>query len=133
MLDIPMPIIIYLLNLIIEQHSLAYLLVNKDGYLSQWGGKLTLYGVFALHKEEKAEKQIFFLEGLLPLDDEPILIPRIKTEYGICADVHLFPSKDGDWVLFLDASLEELHLEFIQQHLNESTLIQEQVAKTLNQ
>ncbi|MDJ0617747.1 MAG: hypothetical protein QNJ63_13570 [Calothrix sp. MO_192.B10] len=133
MLDVPTPIINYLLNLMIEKHSLAYLLVNKDGCLSQWGGKLAAYGIEQLQEGEKVEKQVFFLEGMLPLNDDPIFIPRMKTEYGICADIHIFPSKDGDWVLFLDATLEEMQLCMIQQSINESILMQDKVTKIFNQ
>jgi hypothetical protein len=117
----------------VETRSLAYLLVNKDGCLSAWGGKLAAYGVQNLQKDESVGQQVFFLEGLLPLDDFPLFLPRIKTEYGICADVHLFPSEEGDWVLLLDATLEEMQLSLIQQQTNNSILIQEKLAKILNQ
>ena len=70
---------------------------------------------------------------MLPLDDNPIFIPRIKTENGICADVHLFPSKDGDWILFLDSTTEEIQVSLIQQKLNELVLQKEQIAKIFNQ
>lgn len=133
MLDVPIPIMIHLMHLIVEKLSLGYLLVNKDGYLLQWGGRLAAYGIDKLQEGEKVEKQIFFLEGILPLDDEPIFIPRMKTEYGICADVYIFPSEDGDWVLFLDATLEEIQLSMIQQKINESLLMKEKINKMLNQ
>ena len=38
MLDIPEPIILYLLNLIIEQRSPAYLLVDQSGFILEYGG-----------------------------------------------------------------------------------------------
>ncbi|NWF58373.1 MAG: hypothetical protein HXY43_03410 [Fischerella sp.] len=133
MRNFPNSIINYTMNLMVETRSLAYLLVNKDGCLSAWGGKLAAYGVQNLQKDESVGQQVFFLEGLLPLDDFPLFLPRIKTEYGICADVHLFPSEEGDWVLLLDATLEEMHLSLIQQQTNNSILIQEKLAKILNQ
>lgn len=70
---------------------------------------------------------------MLPLNDDPIVILRMKTEYGICADVHIFSSKDGDWVLFLDATLAEMQLSVIQQSINESILMQDKVTKIFNQ
>lgn len=133
MRNFPNSIINYTMNLMVETRSLAYLLVNKDGCLSAWGGKLAAYGVQNLQKDESVGQQVFFLEGLLPLDDFPLFLPRIKTEYGICADVHLFPSEEGDWVLLLDATLEEMQLSLIQQQTNNSILIQEKLAKILNQ
>ncbi|WP_026733701.1 hypothetical protein [Fischerella sp. PCC 9605] len=130
--NFPNSIINYTMNLMVETRSLAYLLVNKDGCLSAWGGKLAAYGVQNLQKDENVGQQVFFLEGLLPLDDFPLFLPRIKTEYGICADVHLFPSEEGDWVLLLDATLEEMQLSLIQQQTNNSILIQEKLARILN-
>ena len=133
MLDIPEPIILYLLNLIIEQRSPAYLLVDQSGYILEYGGKLTAYGVEEIKPGDKVEQQIFFLEGMLPLDGSPIFIPHIKTEHGICADIHLFPSKDGDWILLLDSTVEEIQLSLIQQRLNEFVLNKEQLYKIFNQ
>lgn len=118
MLDVPTPIIAYILTMMIETRSLAYLLVKKDGCLLAWGGKLTVYGVNNLRKGENIGQQVFFLEGLLPLDDVPLFLPRMKTEYGICADVHIFPAEEGDWVLLLDATLAEMQLSLIQQQAN---------------
>ncbi len=133
MLDMPNPIIAYLVTLMLENRSLAYLLVKKDGCLSAWGGKLADYGVTNLEKGLNIGQQIFFLEGLLPLDDFPLVLPRLKTEDGICADVHLFPSEEGDWILLLDATLDEMQLSLIQQQANDSILLQEKLTRILNQ
>ncbi len=133
MLDFPTPILAYLLNFIAGERSLAYLLVKKDGCLSAWGGKLAKYGVTDLQQGVNIKEQVFFLEGLLPLQDYPVFLPLIKTEYGICADVHLFPSEEGDWVLLLDASWDEKHCSFIQQQANELRLLQEKLTKIIKQ
>ena len=133
MLDVPTPVIAYLLNFILEERSFAYLLVNKDGCLSAWGGKLAIYGVTNLKAGENITEQVFFLEGILPLDDSPLFLPRMKTEYGVCADVHLFPSEEGDWVILLDATWDEKHCALIQQQANEFSLLQEKFMKNLNQ
>jgi hypothetical protein len=133
MLNIPTPIIAYLIALMLENRSLAYLLVTKDGSLSAWGGKLADYGVTNLEKGLNIGQQIFFLEGLLPLDEFPLFLPRLKTEEGICADVHVFPSEEGDWVLLLDATLDEMQLSLLQQQANDSVLLQEKLTRILNQ
>jgi hypothetical protein len=133
MLDVPIPVVAYILTMIVETRSLAYLLVKKDGCLSAWGGKLAVYGVNNLRKGENIGQQVFFLEGLLPLDDVPLFLPRMKTEYGICADVHIFPAEEGDWVLLLDATLDEMQLSLIQQQANNSVLSHEKLIRILNQ
>lgn len=133
MQNVPAAVAAYVLTLMLEQLSLAYLLVSKDGYLLAWGGKLAAYGVTNLQKGTNVGEQIFFLEGLLPLDDFPLFLPRMKTEYGICADVHIFPTEEGDWVLLLDATKDETQLSVIQQQVNDSSLSQEKLLKIFNQ
>ena len=123
-MDIPLPITKYLMNFMRESRSLAYLFVGKDGCLSSWGGKLTVYGVANLQQGEDASQQIFFLEGLLPLDDFPLFLPCVKTNRGICADIHLFPEEEGDWVLLLDATWDEMQIFKVQQEVNYSHLMQ---------
>lgn len=133
MLDVPTAIVNYLLNLIVENRSLAYLLVEKDGCLSDWGGKLAMYGVTNLKKGENVGQQVFFLEGLLPLDNVPLFLPCIQTTDGLCADLHIFPSEVGDWVLLLDASLETMQIRLLQQEGNQATLWQQKLSKITNQ
>jgi hypothetical protein len=133
MLDVPTSVITYLINLMVEHRSLAYILVKKDGCLLSWGGKLADYGVNNLQKGENIGQQIFFLEGLFPLDDFPLFLPHLKTGEGICVDIHIFPSEEGDWVLLLDATVDEMQLSLIQQKANEFVLQQEKLTRILNQ
>ncbi|MBD2447655.1 hypothetical protein H6G76_10810 [Nostoc sp. FACHB-152] len=133
MADIPHVVIDYILNFIIEERSLAYLLVNKDCCLLSWGGKIAEYGITNLRHGMQVCEQLFFLEGLLPLDDSPLFLPLMKIEVGICADIHLIPSCEGDWVLLLDSILNERHLSAMQQEANHSSLLQEKSHKFLNQ
>ena len=133
MLDLPSPIINYLHSLTFENRSPAYLLVDKNGCLSEWGGKLAAYGITNLQKGQYVTEQLFFLEGLLPGDDFPIFLPCIKTEYGRCADLHILPADEGDWVLLLDATLEEIQHSLIQQQGNDLSLLRQEQARILNQ
>ncbi|MEB3218079.1 MAG: hypothetical protein VKN72_17875 [Nostocales cyanobacterium 94392] len=123
-MDIPFPVSNYLVNFMRESRSLAYIFVGKNGCLSNWGGKLTQYGIVNLQQGIDASQQIFFLEGLLPLDDFPLFLPCLKIEHGICADVHLFPETDGDWVLLLDATWDEMQIFKVQQEVNSYRLMQ---------
>ncbi|MEM7725451.1 MAG: hypothetical protein AAF208_03650 [Cyanobacteria bacterium P01_A01_bin.45] len=112
-----------LINFLIEKRSLAYLIVDKNGYLSTWGGKLSVYGLKNLDKSKLAQKQIYFLTGLLPLGSESIYIPCLKISHGICADLYLFPSDIGDWILLLDVTEHYKCIVSLQQMVNEKALI----------
>lgn len=133
MLDLPTPVIDYIHTLTIENRSPAYLFVDKNGCLSHWGGKLAAYGVQDLQIGQYVGEKVFFLEGLLPLDDSPIFLPCIKTEDGRSVDVYIFPGDGGDWVLLLDATLEEIQQSLIQQQGNDLKLLRQQQSKLLNQ
>ncbi|WP_392530728.1 hypothetical protein [Nostoc sp. C117] len=132
MLDVPTSVITYLLNFLTAERSLAYLLVKKDGSLLDWGGKLAEYGITNLSKGENIKEQVFFLEGLLPLDDDSLFLPFIKTEYGSCVDVHIFTTNEGDWVLLLDSSCDENQIFATQQKANEFNLLQEKSNRELS-
>lgn len=123
-MDIPFPITTYLINFMRESRSLAYIFVAKDGFLISWGGDLTEYRIFDLKQGVDASQQILFLEGLLPLDGFPLFLPCVKTDNGICVDVHLFPEKEGDWVLLLDATWDEIQIFKVQQQVNSSRLME---------
>ncbi len=131
MIEIPTDVIDYIINFMIDNRSLAYLLINKEACLFDWGGQLSIYGITNLQKGKDIGQQVFFLEGLLPLDDFPLFLPCVKTEQGISADVHLFPSQQGDWVLFLDAMWDDTHIRRIQEQINTSRLTEENFRRIL--
>lgn len=132
MLYLPSPVVNYLHSLTIENRSPAYLFVTKNGRLSRWGGKLSLYGFTNLQQAEYVEEQVLFLAGLLPLDGYPIILPCIEMQSGIFADVHMFPADEGDWVVLLDASLYESQRSLVQQKGNDLSLIRKRQSKILN-
>ncbi len=131
MIEIPTDVTDYIIHFTVVNRSLAYIFTNKEACLSDWGGQLSVYGITDLQRGKDIGQQVFFLEGLLPLDDFPLFLPCMKTEKGICADVHLFPSKQGDWVIFLDAMWDETHIRRIQQQINNSKLIEENFRRIL--
>jgi len=136
MQDIPAPVVDYACKLIVEDRSLAYLLVAKDGRLLSWGGKLSVYGINNLQIGEYASDRLVFLAGLLPLTEKSVFLACTGIDYleeGFCADVHIFAGDEGDWVLLLDASLESRQQHLIQQKGNELSLLRSEQAKVLEQ
>ena len=71
MLNLPSPVSDFMLKLLADTRSPAYLLVKKDGLLTDWGGDLAAYGIKDLQKEQRVGEQVFFLEGMLPIDASP--------------------------------------------------------------
>jgi class 3 adenylate cyclase len=133
MLDLPRSVLDYIGTVMIENRLPAYLFVDKDGLLSDWGGSLQEYGINDLRKGEPVGEQILFLEGLLPLSVSPMFLHCIKTEAGLSADIHLFSGEDGDWILLLDVTSDELQHIIIQQKVNDLSLLRKKHAGLLNQ
>jgi class 3 adenylate cyclase len=133
MIDFPSPIVDYIQKVIIEIRSPAYLLIAKDGQLLEWGGNLETYGIINLEKGQIIETKVVFLEGLLPVDSFPIFLQCIEVQPNTYADIHIFPSNQGDWVLLLDATLNQVRQSAVQQKGNELSLVREKQSKILAQ
>jgi PAS domain S-box-containing protein len=134
--SLPSPINEFMLKLTRDTRSPAYLLVQKDSRLADWGGDLAAYGIEDLRKDQPAGAQVFLLEGMLPLDTSPLFLPYVKTDSGLSADIYLFDSEEGTWVLLLDATWEARKRRAIQQKANDLSLYvteQQKVEEELQQ
>lgn len=124
-----MPILHYLCTFLVKNRSLAYVLVGEDGALIESGGALSAYGLENVQTGERLAKELFFLEGLLPLEGDPVFLPRVKTESGLSADIHIVSGEEGDWILLLDATLDEARERLLQQRTNELGLLRRRLSK----
>ncbi len=131
MAEMPAPVFAYLNRLATEQRSPAFLLTDNQGRLSDWGGSLVDYGIFDLQAGQPVGEQIYFLEGLLPLEGTSMVLPCLQTDSGRVADLHLFPTEAGDCALLLDATLEEFQQRLMQQKGNEASLNYQRLAKEI--
>jgi PAS domain S-box-containing protein len=122
MLNLPSPVSDFMLKLLEDTRSPAYLLVQRDGMPVEWGGDLAAYGIKDLQKEQPVSQQVFFLEGMLPIDTSPTFLPYVKTDSGLSADVYLFNGEEGTWVLLVDATWDARKRKAIQQKANELSL-----------
>jgi hypothetical protein len=114
MIEFPAPICDFILALTFKTRAPAYLLVADDNRVVEWGGNLDSYNITGLKKDIDLDQQIYFLAGLLPLEDN-IFLPSIKMEGGIYADVYLFREVQRTWILLLGASATTLEQRRIQQ------------------
>lgn len=115
MIEFPAPICDFILALTFETRAPAYLLVADDNSVVEWGGNLDSYNITGLQKGIDLDQQIYFLAGLLPLEDNNIFLPSVKMEGGLYADVYLFREAPRTWVLLLDASTSTIEQRRLQQ------------------
>ena len=115
MSPLPASICDFILALTFETRAPAYLLVDADNKLVEWGGNLDSYNITGLQKNVEIDQQVYFLAGVLPLEDENVFLPSVKMEGGLYADIHFFRAAEGTWILFLDASVTTIEQRRLQQ------------------
>src|SRR5262245_36805512 len=128
--ELPPPILDYVLSLIHREQSPAYLYLDEAGRVLVWGGSLELYGLSDLKIGEPIGRQAFFLEGLLPLNGPELVLPRVKTEAGRSADIHIFQRGERVCVLLLDTSATEAQVARTQQKVHELSLLREKKSRS---
>lgn len=122
MSEFPAPIRDFVLALTFEKRLPAYLLVAEDNTVSEWGGNLDAYNITTLEKNVDLDQQVYFLAGLLPLEDKSVFLPSVKIEGGVYADIYLFSGAQGTWVLLLDASPATIEQRRLQQKIHDLNL-----------
>jgi signal transduction histidine kinase len=133
MAHLPSPVQDYLEELTLNSRAPAYLLVDKAGDLRICGGMLSAYGIGPLQQGTLISEQVDFLEGLLPLDDSPLFLPCIETASGLFADLHLFPTEQGDWVVMLDAGESAAQRRLLQQKAHDLSLLRQRQIRQVEQ
>jgi hypothetical protein len=131
MKELPPPVSEYLNQLASRQRSPAYLLSDSDGRLVEWGGALEIYGISNLQSGKPIGEQVFFLEGLLPLENDGMILPCLQPDAGRPAELHLFKTPDGDWAILLDATTEEIQQRLKQQVAYDASLNYQRLVKEI--
>lgn len=122
----PQPLLDYLSTSLLAPRSPAYLGIDKDGRLADWGGMLDAYGLINLEYGKPVEEILGFLAGFFPLDPLPLVLSYMKIGNGRSTDIHLVPGQATDWILLLDATKEEHHQMLLQQKTNDLALLRQQ-------
>ncbi|HEY3382530.1 MAG TPA: PAS domain S-box protein [Vicinamibacterales bacterium] len=122
MIELPRPVIDYLVDAVALDRSPAYLEVSREGTLVDWGGAVDTYGLRHLVRGARVEEQVVSLEGLLPADDDGTCLPCVALDSSSPADICVFRRDGRDWVVLLDASPFEVRSRIPQQVANELTL-----------
>ncbi len=132
MLTLPTTVAQHLGAATTEQRSPALLKVTPDGKLLSWDGDLQQYGLEQLHPLEPIVNQLFFLDGIFPLQQTRDTLPCLQTSDGLAIDVHLFREAEHSWVLLLDASDQTEKITRLQQKGNDLSLLRHQYSKLLH-
>ena len=111
------------------ERFVAYLQIDGKLNLIGAGGHLDHYGLGGLAIGEPVTEQAFFLEGLLPLFENPYVMPSMELEDGRAADLHFHEDADGIWVILVDVTEARDAARVMQQKAYDMTLLQEREAE----
>jgi len=120
-------------DICVQRRFPAFLRVTADGNLAEWGGACERYGLASLQRGLPVAEQVDFLEGMLPLNGDPVHIPLLQLASDIHIDLRVFPVEDEVWVLLLDATEDARQRFEVQQNANELTLLREKEARMLSE
>ncbi len=123
----------YLIEISIQNRSLAYIRVTPEGQLLDWGGALSRYRLESLKPGDFLEEHLFFLAGFFPMAVGTDVLPSIHIEPGCIADVHLICDPDDSWVLLLDVTAATEQQQQLQQKGNDLSLLRHHYVKLLDQ
>jgi len=129
MRDLPGPIKEFILALTDDTLSPAYMLINHQHGLVDWGGDLDDYGISKLKREMDVSEHVSFMTGVLPLKTKSLFLPHMHAKDHVFANVYIFGREEGTWVLLLDSTGEVAKRKVAQQKLYESQLVANQLTR----
>jgi hypothetical protein len=94
----------YLEQAAVEPVRMIWIIADDEGSVTEWGGDVELISPSYLELGEHVQAQLLGLTGLLPLGNEPVVVPNFQIEPGILVHLHAFPIPSGAVVLLLDAA-----------------------------
>jgi len=121
--DLPPPVQAYISTYIIGARMPAYLLMDGQYRLVDWGGDVAFYGLNTLSRGQAVVDPLVFLQGMLPLEENHVSLRWIEIQPGCYADMHVFACDIGMWVLLLDATAEATRYGRMQQKVNDATRV----------
>jgi class 3 adenylate cyclase len=128
MSELPASIARRLETLTLTERRAAFLRIDETRVVVAAGGHLGAYGLAALCVGESVTTAAPFLEGLLPLDESPFLLPSVELGNGAVADLHFYEEGGAIWLILLDAAAERNATRRLQQKAYDMTLLQEREA-----
>jgi len=121
----PTAVVDYLADLKLLGSHHAYIALDQRNQITDLGGDLSRFDLDALVSGQLASTQLSFLEGLLPGDDKPVVIPNTQFLQDLFVDLHLFTTDANQWVVFVDNTEAGRNLQQDQQQRLEQDIKQE--------
>jgi signal transduction histidine kinase len=130
---LPFSITRYLCGKWTERTIFVYLIVNNEGFITDWSENITPFYGIKPNKNQPAEEQLLFLYGLYPYQSHEVLIlDAVNFDTQRAADVHIVPSESGELCILMFDVTETLELRRqLQQKSNDIQILYEQELRSI--
>lgn len=113
-----------------RERAVAYLQIDDGDFaVVSAGGDLANYGLEQVRPGQPVLEHAFFLEGLLPLEETPYIVPAVEITGGRSADLHFYRDGKNLWLVLLDVTAERDRSRRMQQKAYDMTLLEEKEAQ----
>ncbi len=132
--NLPLSIQNYLSHLWLESGKFAYISFDKQGGIQSWHPDIEYYGLKDLHLSENIGGKLIFLEGWFSCEeenDEVFILDFVNFEDGLVADIHILPSINETYILFINVSEKFKQLQSLQQERHNIDLLNQQQNKNI--
>lgn len=131
MQDFPQSIMEYICTSLMDERSMGFFLIDAGGKVLRSGGMLSDFAISPPRPEDDITDILLFMKGLLPLEQSPLKLSRIRIHPGVTVDAHLFQTAEGYGLILLDAVHQEKLVARFQQKANELVLLREKHTRIL--
>lgn len=119
----------YLSTLSVSNCEWAFLGLDSQYCINKIGGAVESFDFTQVQLGIPAIEQLPFLEGLLPGDRKPVVVPNVQFMNDRFVDLHLFGEIGGQWLLFVDRTAQGKLEQRAQQIRLNDDIEQEQIQK----
>lgn len=128
--NLPKDILEYMVDNIPPFSGIFIIKTDRSGIIIETFGLEKKFLDNPLKKGEQSQEKLPFLEGLIPLPQKSVQLPKIQMTKGNIADVHIYSKKNGDhWLFFMDKTTDVENIRELIQQMNESKFQQEMEKK----
>lgn len=110
----------------IHSRRAAFLRLDKDGGLIEYGGAIDHYPMPPLAGGSRPSEVVDFLSGMLPIGSGSGTLAAIQLADDVWVEAHLVAGDLDDWVILFDSTSETAVVQRLQQRLYEMRLGEEQ-------
>jgi len=123
--NLSLTVLEYICSHILTDQSPAYILLDKKGHVQCTGGKINDLITPPIQNGIDISDTLHFMQGLLPLDESPLMLSHVSLDSGATVTVYLYQTDEGHGLLFLDVTEQETMIAEMQQKANELVLLRE--------